>query len=618
MGYLPPTTIAESLRRIQKGELILPAIQREYVWRPAQVIRLFDSLLRGYPIGGFLSWKVDRSTLANFRFYGFMKDYSEFDNRHNPALDVAPDTVTSAILDGQQRLTSLNIGLRGTYAYRLPRAWSSNPDAYPKQRLHLNVRGEAPENESGLRYDFRFLTQAKINAMEPEESRYWFAVPDLYETPHLGALMMRLAELGLGNDTEAVKLLGSLWEALHSTQGMHFYEEDEQDIERVLDIFIRVNSGGTVLSYSDLLLSIATAQWSEVDAREAVHELVEGLNATGNGFRFSKDVVLKSGLVLADIPEVGFKVKNFTAENMAVLEKRWDSISSSLHLAAGLLHDFGLSGGQLAADSVLIPVAYYVHHRGLGQPYRTSPAQSGDRAALRSWVLRSLVMRGVWGSGLDSLLRDLRNAVREHGANGFPAVEIERRMAARGKSLVLTEEQVDDLLNLQFGGTRTFALLAAIFPHVDTRNLHHVDHVFPAALLTKQKLRAAGLDPERVEEYVDARDRLPNLQLLEGADNMSKSDKIPADWAVEHYGESTELAAYLSRNSLPELPSSVEDFAPFVEARRELLAALIRRRLAGPAAHDGVSKAASTPAVGEAPVADTSIDEGLAETEINT
>ncbi len=103
---------------------------------------------------------------------------------------------------------------------------------------------------------------------------------------------------------------------------LHFYEETEQDIERVLDIFVRVNSGGTVLSYSDLLLSIATAQW-EGDARAAVHGLVDELNNTATASASRATTVLKAGLVLNDVRDVSFKVKNFTAANMAQLEARW-------------------------------------------------------------------------------------------------------------------------------------------------------------------------------------------------------------------------------------------------------------------------------------------------------
>ncbi|WP_433955912.1 DUF262 domain-containing protein [Janibacter indicus] len=76
MGHQEPISIAKALRHIQEHRLILPAIQREFVWKPSQVIRVFDSVMRGYPVGSFLSWRVSPETISKFKFYGFMKDYS--------------------------------------------------------------------------------------------------------------------------------------------------------------------------------------------------------------------------------------------------------------------------------------------------------------------------------------------------------------------------------------------------------------------------------------------------------------------------------------------------------------------------------------------------------------
>lgn len=587
MGYLPPTTIADALRRIQKGELILPAIQREYVWKPPQVIGLFDSIMRGYPIGSFLSWKVEPETARTFRFYGFLKDYNEFNGRHNPTLDIAPGQAVTAMLDGQQRLTSLNIGLRGTYAYKRKHGWSNNPDNYPIRKLFLNVLGEAEENEAGLRYDFRFLTDEQLASAGPEESRYWFPVHRVYETEDLGDLWDLAGDAGLANERAARSMLSQLWKAIHSAAGVHLYEETDQDVERVLDIFIRVNSAGTVLSYSDLLLSIATAQWKERDARGATHGLVDALNSTGQGFGFTQDVVLKSGLVLAGIADIGFKVKNFTAENMATLDRDWDSISDSLKVAAGLLSDFGLSNSTLTAGSVLIPIAYYVHTRGLTQKYRESVADAADREQVRLWTLRSLIMPGIWGSGLDSLLRDLRLTINDHGKKGFPTAEIEKRMAARGKSLAVTPEQVEDILSLPYGAARTFAVLAVLFPHVNTRNLHHVDHVFPQALLSHPKLKQAGIDRATADELQAKRDQIPNLQLLEGTENISKSDTPPAVWASLAFTTPDTYRAYLDRNDIARLPADVTEFGDFFAERRDALARRITLTLGGTLAMTG-------------------------------
>ncbi|WP_228480882.1 DUF262 domain-containing protein [Microbacterium luteum] len=582
-------TIATALKLIQKNELILPAIQREYVWKPSQVIKIFDSVLRGYPVGSFLSWKVAPETVGAFKFYGFLKDYSGYDKKHNPVVDIPTDREVIAVLDGQQRLTSLNIGLRGTYAYRNPRAWANKAWSYPERRLYLNLLGEAPENEAGLKYHLAFLTKEQITQAAEDDTKKWFPVSDIFDASEAYQMAQIPVKYGVGNEAKAVEMISLLWQEAHHNQSLHFYEETDQDIERVLDIFVRVNSGGTVLSYSDLLMSIATAQWKEKDARAAVHDLVDALNTTGQGFDFSQDTVLKSGLVLADVGDVGFKVKNFTTANMARLESRWDDISTSLRIAAELLADFGLSGGTLTADSVLIPVAYYVHRRGLTPSYRVSDKKDDreDRAALRSWVLRSLIVRGVWGSGLDTLLRDLREVLRSDGAEAFPLATIEQVMARRGKSLEVTDALIEDILGLAYGGGRTWAVLATLFDHVDTRMQYHVDHVFPQAQLDARALKTAKssegvrrYSDEFVEELVGRRDLLPNLELLPGPENIGKSDTAPDSWVVEHYPGADEHAAFVKANALPSvLPHDADSFLDFYDARRDLLIARIKDKL---------------------------------------
>src|SRR5690606_28475965 len=112
-------------------EYVLPAIQREFVWSPAQIERLFDSIMRGYPIGSFLFWNVEREHCRSYKFYEFLNRYHQRDERHNPDADLTGDESVTAILDGQQRLTSLFIGLRGSYAYKTRnKRWSSS-QAFP-------------------------------------------------------------------------------------------------------------------------------------------------------------------------------------------------------------------------------------------------------------------------------------------------------------------------------------------------------------------------------------------------------------------------------------------------------------------------------------------------------
>lgn len=306
--------------------------------------------------------------------------------------------------------------------------------------------------------------------------------------------------------------------------------------------------------------------------------MVGELNSTGQGFRLSKDVVLKSGLVLTGVKDIGFKVKNFNRHNMAVLEDQWESISESLLTAVGLLSDFGLSEARLTADSVIVPVAYYLHRRGLTDSYRTKPSFAEDRRKINGWVVRSLLKRGVWGSGLDTLLRDLRNVIDVEGAEGFPLASIERAMAAQGKALTFADEEIDELLDTKYATARAFSILALLYPHVDTRNLHHIDHVYPRALLGKKVLKDAGLTPDEIEQAQDLRDRLSNLQLLEGPANIGKSDLPPLEWATATF-QGSGYEAYLDRNALPGLPADAREFQEWAVRRREVIRERLRSRL---------------------------------------
>lgn len=573
MTFQTPITIVEALKRVQRHDLVLPAIQREFVWGEEQIVRLFDSVLRGYPIGSFLSWQVEPQTASQFRFYGFVREYHQKDNPHCPKLDL-PKHRTVAVLDGQQRLTALNIGLRGFYASRLKYGRKDKAQSYPARRLYLNVLHDAPDNDQGMRYDFRMLPEPV--SQPTDGSAYWFPVFRLFDIDRVGALMAELAKHKVGNDGHASGLLGDLFDQIHARPSLYFYEETDQEIDKVLDIFIRVNSGGTKLSHSDLLLSIATAQWDDRDARQEIQSLVDNLNGTGQGFAFGKDVVLKSGLVLTGHSDVGFKVRNFKRDTMAMLEKEWDAIGQSLLVAAGLLADFGLSEATLTADSVLIPVAYYVHRRGLDENYRTLPSARSDREKVRSWVMRSLLKSGVWGSGLDTLLSALRDVIEKHGGEGFPIAEVESRMAARGKGLTFAPEEIEDLLGSSYGWSDTFAVLALLFPHVNTRNLHHVDHVFPRSQLTPAKIRKGVPDEDARDLAAWYRDRLANLQLLEGPENIAKKDRDPLGWAQSSYTGAA-YDSYLQLNGLPDLPSAVAEFPDWCEQRYKLL----EQRLAG-------------------------------------
>ncbi len=385
------------------------------------------------------------------------------------------------------------------------------------------------------------------------------------------AIMAELEKRGLSGKIP-FGVLYQLYRAVRETNSVNAFLEESQDPNKVLDIFVRVNSGGTTLSYSDLLLSMATNQWVERDAREEVRTLVSEMNDTPAAFSFSKDLVLKTGLVLIDASGIGFKVSNFTQANMALMEQNWPAIRNRLLSAASLMASFGYSGRTLTADSVLIPIAYYVHKRNVGSGYVSSAADTADRQRIRLWVTRSLLKRGIWGSGLDTLLLRLRDAIRDHGSKSFPVAEIDQAMASVGKSIRFEEAEISELLDVRYGSQRVFPVLATLYPGLDLTKAFHEDHIFPRSRFTRTKLLKDGISEAHVEEYLAKVDGLPNLQLLPGLPNIEKQATLPAAWLKGPFFPSdTGRDQYVRDNDLQDLPEGLGGFLAFYDARRKRL-----------------------------------------------
>lgn len=568
MAFQTPVTIKDSLRSIESNRYLLPAIQREVVWSKDQIVRLFDSLMRDYPIGSFLFWNVEEENSREYTFYEFMTHYHQFKNRHLKRHELTTKRQLIGVLDGQQRLTALNIGLRGSYSERRHRSWAHIESNYPKTLLYLRLDEPADQNDLSMEFDFQFLTPEHVTN---DKEHHWFPVSAMLDMDRVVGVDDYLEDhslTGRGNrfPRQALRLLEGV---VHTKPIINYFLEPSQDLDKVLNVFIRVNSGGTVLNHSDLLLSIATSQWKELDAREAVHGLVDELNGVGQGFSFDKDMILKSGLMLNDIPSVAFQVRNFNTSNMGKLEASWAEVGEALRQAVRLLADFGFNDRTLSAKSVVIPVAYYLYKRRVPESYFTHDSHAADRGAIRTWVTRSLIKQGVWGSGLDQLLVALRHVIAEHGADGFPVVDLEMALAHRGKSLTFTEAEIRDLASMSFNDRRVFSLLSLLYPGMDFKNSFHIDHVFPAALFSKTKLRNAGVLEDQFDVMMDTYNRLPNLQLLEGPVNQSKQDKLPRVWAEAHIPDDGARADYYQRQMLGTLPTTVTEFTAFYGARLE-------------------------------------------------
>jgi hypothetical protein len=180
---------------------------------------------------------------------------------------------------------------------------------------------------------------------------------------------------------------------------------------------------------------------------------------------------------------------------------------------------------------------------------------------------------------LDSLLVALRNVIRDAGESQFPAEELDAVMARSGKSLRFEDDEIEDLLELTFNDRRTFAVLSILYPGMNFHNEFHVDHIFPRAAFARRQVANAGIDAIEADRLAVLANKLPNLQLLEGPLNESKSSSLPSDWIARAFPETNARAMYASYHDLGEIPHGVKNFEGFFNERRNRIAQRLRQML---------------------------------------
>ena len=583
MPFETPITARLAIENVLNGRYVLPSIQREFIWEPEQIEMLVDSLLRGYPISSFLFWQVAATQSTKWQFYKFLTAYHELKTKHNEPEILGENRDFLAILDGQQRLTALVIGLTGSYASKLPNKRRSNLSAYPVKRLYVDLLNPADEEDGEKGYAIRFLTDAQA---DNAEGRLWVSFPDLFKKIRkVNDVLMFMAQEKISSATSekrefAASLLARICECINTEPVVNYFLERDADLDKVLTIFIRINSGGAKLSYSDLLLSIATASWKTADARKEIHGFVDELNSYSDELTVDKDFVLKSCLVLTDIGDIKFKVINFTAENVALIEQHWNSIKKALSISIQLIKSFGLNDRSLLSANAVIPIAYYLLRKNADDTFLTGRSSDEDRKAIKKW-LSIVLLRGTFGSMADTILAALRGAIAESPSTVFPVEAINTRLAALNRAAKFSDEEIDNLLEMTYGDRQTFLILSLLYPTFDYSNGFHVDHVYPRSKMVQRRLERQGLTTEDAKKAAALRDDLANLQLLQGGPNKSKSDSDFDTWLNEQFKTPTERGYFLAMHHFPPMATfGYTQFSDFIDSRRELLRAKLREAIA--------------------------------------
>lgn len=573
MSYQTALTIKDAINNIKKRLYVLPSIQREFVWDTFQIETLFDSLMRDYPISTFLFWKVDKKKIKDFQFYEFLKNYHEKTSIHNTKVDLPEEEDVIAILDGQQRMTSVYIALTGTYAEKAPYYRLDNPHAFPKMKLYLNLLKPAEELEK--EFDFRFLTELEA---QQTEGYVWFECAKILDISDMSKVSMflmknKLMDTSIYSEKQsefAINTLNEFFNIVHQKGTISYYLETSIELDKVLQIFIRINSGGTKLSYSDLLLSIATAEWKEKDAREVIHQFVDEINEVGDGFNFNKDLVLKSCLVLADFADVAFNVDNFNKKNMLTIEKNWDKTSKSIKTAVELVSKLGYSRENLVATNTIIPIAYFVYKNNFEDQIVHSGQRDQDRKSIKEWLARVL-LKGTFGGQPDSIYPAMRDLVNKN-LGKFPLQETIDHYKGTRKSITFTVDDIESILDLQYGKPKTFCAISLLYPGLNNSFKYHQDHIHPQSHFNKKMLKSLDISDKKIDDYLNVFNGISNLQLLQATENIEKKAKPFGEWLSSNFSKKIERESYLMQHHInPDQSLAFKDFISFIESRRENL-----------------------------------------------
>ncbi len=572
--FQPALTVKTCISNIANKNFLLPAIQREFVWKHEQIAALFDSLMRGYPINTFMFWQVDNDKIGKFQFYDFIRDYTDYKATHNEKATIVPGKEITCVLDGQQRLTALYIGLRGLYNYKIPRKRWDDPGAFPKRKLYLNVLSPSNESEQGLKYDLKFLTIQE--AENPKDGQKWFEVGKILDFNSLRDIYAWLRNNTIIENEFSEECMTSLFEAIVNKGVINNYLVTDQDLDTVLNIFTRVNSGGTPLSYSDLLLSIATAEWKNIDAREEITNFVDELNAIGDKFNFNKDLILKASLILSDIRDFSFKVDNFNSANMKKVEENWDNIKEAFRTTVRLVYTYGYNGQTLTSANALIPISYFIKEKKNFKSFVESSHFLNDRENIKKWLVRALLKRQFSGTP-DNVLRKVREELNKYKGDEFPVDNLIDAFKGTDKSLDYSEDDIEALLSIDYKDEHVFSVLSLLYPTFNfSERRFHIDHIFPQKFFKPHTLTKLGVKQEDQKEFLMNYNNIGNLQLLPGIENQEKSSKDFLEWLKSTYPNLKNRDEFLETHLIPkDIDLKFTNFLIFLKARKEM----IRERL---------------------------------------
>jgi uncharacterized protein with ParB-like and HNH nuclease domain len=588
-----PITVKQCIEKIHNNTLYLPAIQRKLVWKKERIEDFFDSLLRGYPIGTFIWWELSRVIMKTYPFYKFLNNYHERDANSNELTQRNVYKANSfGILDGQQRLNSLFIGLTGTYTYkRKGKGKIALNKNYIESKLYINLfELDKPVEHEHREYDIRFLSEKEISNfdnnflwfelgtvlswnLQKNISKYYFEILNSLSTYNVAKPILKSIKRRFIFDRPLIESkIDIIRNKLISADTINYFTVVDRKIENVVNIFQRVNSGGLFLTKADLLFSRLVSEWPE--GRELVEKVMNNLKMLE--IRVDIEFIMRVCLTLCDLP-VLYKEKTFSDKNVQIIKNNWPLIVDSLNKTAELLRTFGFTKGILRSKNAIIPIAYYLFKGG-------NTKKTQNRKHLRRYLIVSQVMNIFSGQG-DNVLTKIRECLRKTIKTGsrisfelrhkdFNINQFYKIEFTGTKNFRISRSYIENKLLDAKKGPNALMLLTLLYPNIDYhKNVFEMDHIHPSSKFNEAYLRKFVKSKSKINKWIKTKDNLPNLQMLDEVINKEKLKTPLKDWLIKiEAKDKGSKRRFIKDNFLPvDVSYDVKYFELFYKKRRETI-----------------------------------------------
>jgi len=539
------TTIAKVMEKINT-RYFLPDIQRPYVWRAEQIYALYDSIMRGYPISTFLFWEQSAKIIKKLTpMYKFLEqNIKDYEDKENTNIELSKDYIL--VLDGQQRLTSLYLTLKGNFII--------DKRNNKLQDLYFNILSGKEEDENGNIFEFRFFDIGKDNIFK-ENDKYWIKIKFIYNQKSIFDLRCISDILSKDFDFELPRenedKIGKLFENLKHQELINYYPEREENMDKVLDIFVRTNAGGTKLSKSDLLFSTIKRNWS--DARKEFKLLIQKLNKQDK-YKFSHDFILKTSLVLfaKNQEDIKYSVSN-SKSIVKNIESNWKGISDAITLVVDEIDNkFKLSSHKVISSyNALIPLVYFVYKNKLKE------INSKDSLLMNRWLIK-ILLNGIFGGQSDTMLFISKKSIDNSTTKDFPYQLLIDDIYAKTRKSFDTISNILDNKKLKYNSRDSHLILSLLyrgninFSAINSGNLPQQDHIF-----SKKELKNNNISEDKINSIF-------NIQYLDAHINKVKSGKNFSQWVSQL--SNNDKKKYIIPNGI----WGVNNFDDFLEARKDL------------------------------------------------